>query len=911
MAVAKKKYKIFKICKELNLGHDTIRTFLESKKIKVSGPNDSVGEDVYIDVLERFASDKEKAEQLKARKTQAEAGKAEGTAKDAPVPKEESSYMQALKQSIEDGVEALSRPEEKKPEVRKRPKKVEAHKPEPKEIAEKEETVKAAEEKPKVKEGEEVPETAKPEKEIKPEAAEKKEDKAEKKKDEAAEAVAEKTKDKKLPLEADKAKAVEKEKQDKAKKKKLKTKDHKQHEADEQLLSEKDKKHRKALEMIRKDKDEKKKGKRFDTISEEGKEIKGRQRRGKKKRRKQVDQKEVEDTIKKTLASIDSKTRKPKRHKKAKTEAEEAAEDKVIHVTEFISANDLANLMDVDVSDILTKCLELGLVVTINQRLDLDTISLLADEYGYRVEEQYVSEFVDEGEEEEEEDQSKLEPRSPIVTIMGHVDHGKTSLLDYLRHSNIVSGEAGGITQHIGAYELDFEGKKITFLDTPGHEAFTAMRARGAQVTDIVILIVAADDAVMPQTVEALDHAKAAGVRIVIAINKTDKPNADAERIKQQLAERDILVEDWGGQYQCAEISAKNGAGISDLLEKLLLESEMLDLKADPHRRATGVVIESRLDKGKGPIATVLVQKGTLNIGDNFIAGNFYGKVRALLNEREDRLESVHPSQPAVVVGFIGVPQAGDRFMVTNDERTAREISTKRMQLKREQDAKQVKLMTLQQISDQIQKGDIRDLPILVKADVDGSAEALADSLIKLNTEEVKVNVIRKAVGPISESDVLLASASGAVIIGFHVRANPNARELAGKENVDIRLYRVIYDAINDIKLALEGLLKPAEEENVIGQAEVRETFKISRLGVIAGCHVLSGKITRNNRIRLVRDDVEIYTGNVASLKRFKEDTREVASGFECGIQIENYNDIKEGDIIESFEVSQVKRKLE
>ena len=566
--------------------------------------------------------------------------------------------------------------------------------------------------------------------------------------------------------------------------------------------------------------------------------------------------------------------------------------------------------MDVSVSEIITKCLELGLVVSINQRLDLDTIQLLAEEYEYTIEESEVTEFVDEEFEEEEEDEANLESRAPIVTIMGHVDHGKTSLLDHLRQSNIVDGEAGGITQHIGAYEVDYKGKKITFLDTPGHEAFTAMRARGAQVTDVVILIIAADDAVMPQTVEALDHAKAAGVKIVIAINKIDKPGADAERIKQQLADRDVLVEEWGGSFQCAEISAKKGEGIDTLLEKVLLESEMLDVKANPNRLASGYVIESRLDKGKGAIATVLVQNGSLKVGDNFVAGSFYGKVRALLNEKDERLKKVRPAEPALVVGFMGVAQAGDRFMVTRDEKTARDISTKRLQLKREQDAKQHKLMTLSQISEQIKFGGVSELPILVKADVDGSTEALADSLISLNTEEVKVQIIRKAVGPISESDVLLATASGAVIIGFHVRANAKARELAQKENVDIRIYQVIYDAINDIKLALEGMLAPTVEENVIGQAEIRDTFKISRLGVIAGCYVLSGKILRNNKVRLVRDDVEIYKGNIASLKRFKDDKREVASGFECGIQIEGYNDLKVGDIIESYELSEVKRQL-
>ena len=436
------------------------------------------------------------------------------------------------------------------------------------------------------------------------------------------------------------------------------------------------------------------------------------------------------------------------------------------------------------------------------------------------------------------------------------------------------------------------------------------MRARGAQVTDIVILIIAADDAVMPQTVEALDHAKAAGVKIVIAINKIDKPAANPEKIKQQLAERDVLVEDWGGSYQSAEISAKSGQGIPELLEKVLLEAEMLDLKANPDKRARGIVIESRLDKGKGAVATVLVLEGTLKVGDNFIAGHTYGKVRTMLNEKEERLKKVMPAQPALITGFIEVPQAGDKFIVMKDEKAARDIAVKRQRLKREQDAKKVKLTTLAQISEQIKSGVVRELPILVKADVDGSAEALVDSLLKLNTQEVKVDVIRKAVGPITETDVLLASAAGAVIIGFHVRANAKARELAEKEGIDIRLYRVVYDAINDVKMALEGLLEPDKEETVVGQAEVRETFKISKIGVIAGCYMLSGKITRNSKIRLIRDDVEIYDGTLASLKRFKEDVKEVVAGFECGMQIENYNDLKIGDIIEAYEIKTVKRSL-
>ena len=893
MATGKKKYKIFKICKELNLGHETIVLFLEKDmKMKVSGPNASIDEDMYLAIIDRFATEKEKAERLKARK-QPETGEGATSAEQETATDDGSrAYLDVLKRSIEEGVEALAKTKDE-PLPEPKPKRKTAGKRKVK-----------AEEKPaeKVKAKPEV------EPETKPEAAETKET-AEPKPEEVKVKVEETIEEKKKKIPKREPVVDPTLKKEKAEKPKVKEKKAAKKE-EEPVLSDKEKKRRKALEMIRKEKDAKRLKKTGFVIGEETGEGTRSRRKRKKSKKKQVDQKEVQKTLKKTLASIDSKGRKTKR-KKVKTEDGEIIERNVIQVTEFISANDLANLMGVSVAEIITKCLELGLVVSINQRLDIDTIRLLAEEYDYEVEEQYASEFIEEElEEEEEVDESQLVPRAPIVTIMGHVDHGKTSLLDYLRHSHITAGEAGGITQHIGAYEIEFEGKKITFLDTPGHEAFTAMRARGAQVTDIVVLIIAADDAVMPQTDEALDHAKAAGVRIVIAINKVDKPGANPEKIKQQLSERNVLVEDWGGEYQCVEISAKTGQGIPDLLERILLEAELLDLKANPNRRARGVVIESRLDKGKGAVATVLVQDGTLKIGDNFVAGHNYGRVRALFNEMSERIKEVGPAQPALVVGFEGVAQAGDRLIVMPDEKSARELAFKRQQIKREQDAKQVKLLTLDQISEQIRSGEVHELPILVKADVDGSAEALADALFNLNTDEVKVNVIRKAVGPISESDVLLASASGSVIVGFHVRANAKARELAQKENVDIRIYRVIYDAINDIKLALEGMLAPTEEETVVGLAEVREVFKISRLGTIAGCYVTDGKIIRKNPVRLIRDDVEIYTGNIASLKRFKEDVREVATGFECGIQIENFNDLKVGDIIESYEISTVKRRL-
>ena len=901
---AGKKYKIFKISKELNLGHETIVNFLEKEKLQVSGsgPNAYVTEDVYAKILDRFAQDKAKAELLKARKQKDDGGEEKPEVKeDTEQVATSPSIVDIIKETIEKGAKEISegKKESRVKRTARRKKTVKEEKPQepPK-----------TEEKPVVEKKKAVAETEAPkpvvQEEAPPEKVEKEAPKEEKVKPQPKQPPA-------TPAVEEKPEEGAKEEKKTGKKKRPKQKS--KAAEDEAGLSEKEKKRRKALEMIRKEKGGRKRSKRVDlrVLGEEGEEIaKPAGRRKKKKKKNQVDMKEVQDTLKKTLASMETKGRKPKRQKKAKEEAIDEDEEKVIRVAEFISVNELANLLDVPASEVIMKCLDLGLVVTINQRLDIDTITLIAEEYGYKVEEQFATEFVAEEEDESEEDEANLVPRAPIVTIMGHVDHGKTSLLDYLRKSNITASEAGGITQHIGAYEVEYNGKSITFLDTPGHEAFTAMRARGAQVTDIVILVIAADDAVMPQTDEAIDHAKAAGVRIVIAINKIDKPGANPERIKQQLAERDILVEEWGGTYQSAEISAKTGQGIPDLLEKVLLEAEMLDLKANPKKRAKGVVIESRLDKGKGPVATVLIQDGTLHVGDHFVAGHHYGRVRALLNEYGDKLKEVGPSKPALVLGFEGVPQAGDRFVVMKDEKSARELSLKRQQLRREQEVKQVKMLTLQQLSERIAQGEVHDLPVLIKADVDGSAEAISDALIGLNTDEVQVKVVRKAVGPITESDVLLASASGAVIIGFNVRANLKAKELAEKENVDIRTYRVIYDAINDIKMAMEGMLKPSVEENVLGQAEVRETFKISRVGTVAGCYVIKGKILRNAKIRVVRDDKEIFDGKIASLKRFKEDVREVASGFECGIQIENFNDLKVGDIIEAYELVEVKRKL-
>ena len=634
-----------------------------------------------------------------------------------------------------------------------------------------------------------------------------------------------------------------------------------------------------------------------------------------------VDKREVEAAIKRTMLSMDDSgtadraSAKKRRKKEQIVEHEQIVEQKeleelTIKVTEYIAVNELANLMNVSVSDVISKCMGLGLMVSINQRLDTETITLVTDEFGFEVE--FEDEYVADSLADIEDDASTLQQRPPIVTIMGHVDHGKTSLLDYIRRENVVAGESGGITQHIGAYQVEVTGgKRITFLDTPGHEAFTAMRARGAKVTDIVVIIVAADDAVMPQTVEAINHAQAASVPIIIAINKIDRPNSNIEKIKQQLSERNVLIEEWGGKYQSVEISAKTGANIDLLLEKILLETELLELKANPDRQARGSVVESQMEPGRGITATVLIDKGTLKVGDPFVAGNYQGRVRAMFDERDNKLTEVLPGAPVLILGFEGAPQAGDLFAVVNSEREAREIALKRQQLKREQDHRQVRHITLDQIAQQISEGALKELPIIVKGDVDGSVEALADSFMKLSNSEVAINVIHKAVGGITEGDVLLASASGAIIVGFHVRANSNARRLAENENVDVRLYNVIYDAINELKSALEGMLSPIITEEFVATVEIRDTFKVPKVGTIAGCYVTDGKITRSDKIRLFRDGIVIYEGNLATLKRFKDDVKEVVAGYECGLNIANFNDIKVGDVIEAYKFVETAKKLD
>ncbi|MCA6079021.1 translation initiation factor IF-2 [Fulvivirga sedimenti] len=631
--------------------------------------------------------------------------------------------------------------------------------------------------------------------------------------------------------------------------------------------------------------------------------------------------KEIQDQIKATLAKLSgggkkstgSKYRREKRSAMAEAKEEqmlqEQEESKTLKVTEFISANDLASLMDVSVNDVISTCMSLGMFVSINQRLDAESITIIADEFGYNVE---FTTADDEMEVEvQADDPEDLKGRAPIVTIMGHVDHGKTSLLDYIRSSKVTAGEAGGITQHIGAYDVRTEkGEKIAFLDTPGHEAFTAMRARGAKVTDIVIIVVAADDDVMPQTKEAINHAQVAGVPIIIAINKIDKPNANPDKVKESLANINILVEDWGGKYQCAEISAKTGQGIDDLLEKVLLEAELLELKSNPDKAANGTVIEASLDKGRGYVATMLVQNGTMHVGDVVLAGAYYGRVKAMFDHTGKQMKEAGPSTPVLMLGLDGAPQAGDKFNVMESDREAREIATKREQILREQSIRTKKHITLDEIGRRLAIGNFKELNVIVKGDVDGSVEALSDSLLKLSTEEIQVNIIHKGVGQISESDVLLASASDAVIVGFQVRPSNSAKKIAENEEIEIRLYSVIYDAINDVKDAMEGMLDPKVEEVIVGNVEVREVFKISKVGTVAGCMVIDGSIKRNNPIRLIRDGIVVYSGDLGQLKRFKDDVAEVKNGYECGISIKNFNDIKEGDVIESYEERETKRTL-
>ena len=650
---------------------------------------------------------------------------------------------------------------------------------------------------------------------------------------------------------------------------------------------------------------------------------KGNKKKAEKKAQKvEIDDNEIEKQIRDTLARLSpmgkSKTSKHNREKRQKVQQRieeehmsEMESQKTLRVTEFVTANELATMMNVPVTQIISTCMQVGIFVSINQRLDAETIKLIADEFGFEI--SFASaDVIDELNKIEEEDRPEdLITRNPIVTVMGHVDHGKTSLLDYIRKTNVIAGEAGGITQHIGAYEVTTaEGRKITFLDTPGHEAFTAMRARGAKVTDIAIIVIAADDKIMPQTVEAINHAQAAGVPIIFAINKIDKPGADPDRIKTELANMNLLVEEWGGKYQSQDISAKKGINVEELLEKVILQADIMELKGNPNKRAKGTVLESSLDKGRGYVAKLLVENGTLHKGDPIVAGAISGRVRAMYNERNQEVMSAGPSQPVLLLGLTGACQAGDTFNVTEDEKEAKDIAAKRTQLQREQGLRTQTHLTLDEIGRRIALGNFKELNIIVKGDVDGSVEALSDSLLKLSTDEVQVNVIHKAVGQITESDIMLAMSSDAIIIGFQVRPSVGARKMAEAEHIDIRLYSIIYDAINELKDAIEGMLAPETQEKIVANLEIRETFKISKVGTIAGCMCLDGKITRQHNVRIIRDGIVVYTGKLASLKRFKDDVKEVFSGQDCGLSIENFNDIKVGDIVEAYEIIEIKRKL-
>ncbi len=888
----KKKLRLYKLASEINLSTETLSEFLKSKGYKIKTVQSIITDEMLAEIYSHFKKDIEKSEKHRKNLEEFYQKKIKRKVEREPVQEEPEPEVEEKKEiKIIDKSEIEEKQVEE--EVKEEPKKEEKE-----EVAETEEVQEEAAEEQKEKEeapAEEEKFVTETEKKLKEGSGLKIVGKVELK---GSKQKSKKRKSKKEKAEAEKKAKKEEEKKEESKEEKPKT--------EVKTTEEKPKKKKKLKAKKRKKKEE------------EEEKLSRKKRKAKKA---EIDKHEVDLAIKRTLMSMDEsavsqrasirkKKRKEKQEEIEKLEEIKQQEKNKIKVTEFIAVNELANLMGVDVSEVIQKCIELGLMVSINQRLDFETISLVADEFGFEVEleEETTLDLL----EDEEDPPESLQPRPPIVTVMGHVDHGKTSLLDYIRKDNIVAGESGGITQHIGAYQVVLEnGKKITFLDTPGHEAFTAMRARGASVTDIVVLVVAADDAVMPQTVEAINHALAAGVSIIVAINKIDKPDANPEKIKQQLAERNILVEEWGGKYQSVELSAKTGKNVDELLEKILLEAEMLELKANPNRKARGTIVEARVEKGRGVTATVLIQKGTLKIGQPFVAGIYHGRVRAMFDERGNKMQEAPPSTPVVLLGFEGTPQAGDIFAVVNSEKEAREIANKRQQLKRELEYRQVKLLTLDEIANQINQGGIKELPLVVKGDVDGSVEAIADSLMKLSNEKVKVKVIHRGVGAITESDVLLAAASNAIIVGFHVRPNTNARRLAEKEKVDIRLYNVIYDLINEIKSALEGMLEPVLSEKPVGTAEVRETFKVPKVGTVAGCHVTEGKILRSSKIRLFRDGVAIYEGQLASLKRFKDDVKEVVAGYDCGIGIANFNDIKVGDIIEAYEVVETKQKLD
>ncbi|WP_411766777.1 translation initiation factor IF-2 [Winogradskyella sp. A3E31] len=883
--------RINKVLRELNISLDRAVDFLESKGIEIEkSPNTKISQEVYDTLSDEFQTDATKREKAQE------------------VSEAKQKEKEALRLKRERELEEKEQADKKKEEVVKAkselsgPKqvgKIDLDKPK----AKKEDTPKAEEKK------EEKKEEVKPKEKVaaKKETPKKKVEKAKKeeKKEEAEEdeEVLE-TKYKKLSGPTIAGNKIDLSKFEKPKKKK------EDKPSDDKKGGSKRKRRR-----ISKGGDSKP-----NYSKDRSRGAKGRGQRSKTVKE-EPSEEDVQKQIRETLEKLQGKSNKGKGAKyrrekrdqhRQQTEIDQeiaAAESKTLKVTEFVTVGEIATMMDVGVTEIISACMSLGMMVTMNQRLDAETLSIVAEEFGYDVE--FITADIEESFEEVKDKPEDLEPRAPIVTVMGHVDHGKTSLLDYIREENVIAGESGGITQHIGAYGVQLEnGQKIAFLDTPGHEAFTAMRARGAQVTDIAIIVAAADDDIMPQTKEAISHAQAAGVPIVFAINKIDLPAANPEKIKEGLANMNLLVEDWGGKVQSHDISAKVGTGVKELLEKVLLEAELLELKANPDKAASGTVVEAYLDKGRGYVSTILVQAGTLKVGDYVLAGTTSGKVKAMQDERGNNVKVAGPSTPVSILGLDGAPQAGDKFNVFEDEREAKQIATKRTQLQREQSVRTQRHITLDEIGRRIALGDFQELNIILKGDVDGSVEALTDSFQKLSTEEIQVNIIHKGVGAITESDVLLATASDAIIIGFNVRPMGNARQIADKEEIDIRTYSIIYDAINDLKDAMEGMLSPELKEEVTGTAEIREIFKVSKVGSIAGCMVTSGKIYRNSGIRLIRDGVVVYTGELASLKRFKDDVKEVSKGYDCGMQIKNYNDIKEGDVIEAFQEVEVKKKL-
>lgn len=944
-----KTMRLSQVARKLNVGLSSIVDFLAEKGFEVeSSPNGKVTGEQFSMLSREFAesaSEKEEASGLSIGTKHVEVGRDV----ESPKPAKKSDDEEVLIKNLSaDNVSADQKPEKKPEKVEQKPEKAEVESSKLKGIKVLGKIDLDAKKKVEPKEEKvEVPETKSEPKEEKIEAPETKPEPAPKKEEEKAtpepEVKAEEKEEVKVeePVAEVKDKAVADETPEQSATDDTSTKEEKSEKPEEdevieakghklqglkvvgkiELPKEKDRRSKPVASSDNRNKNDKKKRPRKRVAARpDNRPQQQRPDTRKRVEKEEPSEKEIQDKIKATLAKLSgnkkkggAKYRREKRSAIADAKEEqmlqEQEESKTLKVTEFISANDLASLMNVSVNDVISVCMGLGMFVSINQRLDAESITVIADEFDYNIEFTSADDEVEIIEEEDKEED--LEDRAPIVTIMGHVDHGKTSLLDYIRNSKVTADEAGGITQHIGAYDVMTEsGNKIAFLDTPGHEAFTAMRARGAKVTDIVIIVVAADDDVMPQTKEAINHAQVAGVPIVIAINKIDKPGANPDRVRESLSSNNILVEDWGGKYQCQEISAKTGQGVEELLEKVLLEAELLELKANHNKNATGTVVEASLDKGRGYVATVLVQNGTLNVGDIMLAGAYYGRVKAMFDHVGKPKEKVGPATPVLMLGLDGAPQAGDKFNIMESDREAREIASKRVQILREQSIRTKKHITLDEIGRRLAIGSFKELNVIIKGDVDGSIEALADSLLKLSTEEVQVNIIHKGVGQISESDVLLASASDAVIVGFQVRPSVAAKKVAENEEIEIRLYSIIYDAINDVKDAMEGMLDPEVEEVIVGNVEVREVFKITKVGTVAGCMVTDGYIKKANPIRLIRDGIVIYSGEMGQLKRFKDDVAEVKKGYECGLSIKGFNDIKEGDVVESYEERETKRTL-